>query len=129
MKVSEFRSLIREEVKNAIKENRLNNRFPNRKNLVKESYIKDVNLYINDFNKLDPETYNRLDSLMKTSDDYMQSNEKLMNMVDNIMHPDSFNDLPGWIMFYEDLQKLMKSKSPKLYKWATDILAILKTIR
>ena len=119
MTKSEFRALIREEVRKVL-------RAPKRK--LRETYMDDNNMYLDEFNRLDPATLKKLDALVKASDEETVASDRIYDLVANIMSPDSFDHLYGWIEFYEEVSTKLKSRAPKLAKQAAEILSIIKTL-
>lgn len=122
MKISEFRALIKEEVRKVLKESKTTRRT------LRETYMDDNNMYLDEFDQLDPATLKKLDALVKASDEATVASDRIYDLVSDIMGPDSFDHLYGWIEFYEEVSTKLKSKAPKLAKAADAILSIIKPL-
>jgi hypothetical protein len=122
MKISEFKKLIREEVRKVIKES-----SPVKRKL-RESYMDDQNLYLDVFDQLDPAKLKQLDALVKASDEATMETDEIYDLASNYMSRDSFEDLYGWIDYYTAVSTKLRSKAPKLAKAATAILSIIKPL-
>jgi len=119
MKISQFRALIKEEVRKALKES---------KRPLRETYMDDQNLYLDVFDQLDPAKLKQLDALVKASDKATMETDEIYDLASNFMSRDSFEDLYGWIDYYTSVSTKLKSKAPKLAKAATAILSIIKPL-
>ena len=68
MKISQFRALIKEEVRKVLKES---------KRKLRETYMDDNNIYLDEFNQLDTATLKKLDTLVKLSDEQTVETDEL----------------------------------------------------
>ena len=98
------------------------------KRKLRETYMDDQNLYLDDFNQLDPATLKKLDTLVKLSDEQTVETDEIYDLTANYMSRDSFEDLYGWIDYYTAISTKLKSKAPKLAKTAAAILSIIKPL-
>ena len=121
MKISQFRALIKEEVRKVLKESKT-------RRSLKETYMDDQNLYLDIFDQLDPAKLKQLDALVKASDEATMETDEIYDLASNYMSRDSFEDLYGWIDYYTAVSTKLKSKAPKLAKAAAAILSIIKPL-
>ena len=98
------------------------------KHKLRESYLDDQNLYLDDFNQLDPTKLKQLDALVKASDEATLETDEIYDLASNFMSRDSFDDLYGWIDYYTAVSTKLRSKAPKLAKAAAAILTIIKPL-
>ena len=112
MKLSQFRSLIREEIKNVLK----------------EDYLKSNNLYISEFRKLSPEDYATLVKLIQQFDKMQETNDKLFDFTSEYIDSETFSDSAGYELFYSSVAKKAAGKFPKAAAVAGEITKILQKL-
>jgi len=112
MKLSQFKSLIREEVKKVLN----------------EDYIRKMNLYTDEFDQLSSQDYNKLSKLIQHLDKVGDTNKKFDTVVMNISSYGDFDDASSMLDYYYELAKKAKSLFPNEAKMASEIVKILEPI-
>ena len=110
MKHIELKNLIREEIRRVLR----------------EDYLKQNNLYIDEFGELSPADYKMLNSLIEKFDEMQDANDALFDFTGDIIDPQSFDDIAGYELFYSTVAKEGKRKFPKAADLASKITAILQ---
>jgi hypothetical protein len=109
MKTSEFRKLIREEIRKALR----------------EDYLKQNNLYNDDFAKLSPQDYQTLVKLMQQFDNMQEKNDALFDFTSDYVDDMTYEDAANVELFYSTIAKKGKAMFPKESKVAAAIAAIV----
>jgi hypothetical protein len=117
MKLSQFRTLIREEIRKELKARPLN-----------EDYIRKMNLYDPAFKNLSPQDYQKLNTLMQQFDKMMNANDDLFELVSDVTDPQSLADAANWRDHFETVADEVKSKFPIAAKLAKGIAAIVSKV-
>ncbi len=116
MKLSQFRALIREEIRKELKARPLN-----------EDYIRKMNLYDPAFKNLSPQDYQKLNTLMQQFDK-MMNDDDLFELVSDVTDPRSLADAANWRDHFETVADEVSSEFPKAAKLATGIAAIVSKV-
>jgi hypothetical protein len=112
MKLSQFRTLIREEVRKALK----------------EDYIRKMNIYTDEFAQLSKPDYMQLNKLIQAFDKLVKTNPKFDDLVTDITSPGDHDDATVMMYFYDEVATEAKGKVPAGAKIASDIVKILSKI-
>lgn len=112
MKKTELQSIIREEVKKVLT----------------EDYIKQMNLYVDEFDKLSPQDYKKLSTLVQQFDKMQDANDDLFTFTGDFVDSKTFEDAWNWHNFYSTVADEAKSEFPKAAKIASEIAKILEKI-
>ena len=110
MKISEFKKLIREEVRKVLR----------------EDYLKQNNIFIDEFTKLSATDYKNLTTLIQQFDKMQEADESLFEFTSDYVDSESFSDIVGYELFYSTIAKKGKAKFPKAATVAAAITAILQ---
>ena len=110
MKISEFKKLIREEVRKVLR----------------EDYLKQNNIFIDEFTKLSATDYKNLTTLIQQFDKMQEADESLFEFTSDYVDLESFSDIVGYELFYSTIAKKGKAKFPKAATVAAAITAILQ---
>jgi hypothetical protein len=111
MKLSEFKRIIREEVRRTLREDYLTQTY---------------GLSIADFPNLNPANYQSLVKLMQQFDSMQDKNDALFDFTGDFVESNTYENAANVKLFYSTIAKLGKAKFPKAAAIASQIANMIE---